>query len=130
MLAEISKDTRDIALLQEVNIEFKGQLQEIQSELWIIRDQMNSPNAELTKELKSFAMDLKLLHNDVRLFKKEFLYVRETTEKWMNDFGKDVANYANKVLTLEWEHKRMKIDLDEVSESLKELIRAEESDQG
>ena len=123
MLAEISKDTRDIALLQEVNIEFKGQLQEVQSELWIIRDQMNSPNAELTKEFKNFAMDLKLLHNDVRLFKKEFLYVRETTEKWMNDFGKDVANYANKVLTLEWEHKRMKIDLDEVSESLKENIR-------
>ena len=128
MLAEIGKDARDIEALQVVNNELSVQLQEVQSELWIIKDQMNSPNAELTKECKTVAMDLKNLQGDIRSFKKEFLHVRDTTEKWMNDFGKDFANYASKVLNLEWEQKRMKIDLDEVSESVKELIRAEESD--
>ena len=106
-------------MLQDENAKLCSEMQEVQSQLWILQDRMDTE----TNRSKSEVTQLTLLQDDVRAFKKEFKSLRDFTVELRQDF----QNYASKVLSLEWESKRMKTDFVEVLESLKELqVRAEE----
>ena len=106
-------------MLQDENAKLCSEMQEVQSQLWILQDRMDTE----TNRSKSEVTQLTLLQDDVRAFKKEFKSLRDFTVELRQDF----QNYASKVLSLEWESKRMKTEFVEVLESLKELqVRAEE----